>query len=66
MSTNPGAESWNDAGLSGLPLAEPVEAPAEPEEYLPPEPRPDLEDQAEEADVAEQAVQVPGDDDDYR
>lgn len=66
MSTIPGPETWEDAGLVEPPLAQPVEAPDEPEEYLPPEPRPDRLGEAEEADVAEQALDVPGDDDDYR
>jgi hypothetical protein len=67
VSTIPGPESWADAGLVEPPLAQPVELPEEPEEYLPPEPRPDLAGEAEEADVAEQAEEVPDDDvDDYR
>lgn len=67
MSTVPGPESWEDAGLAEPPLARPVEIPPEPEEYLPPEPRPDLAGEAEEADVAEQATEVPEDGvDDYR
>lgn len=67
MSTIPGPDSWTDAGLTEPPLAQPVELPPEPEEYLPPEPRPDREGKAAEADVAEQAAEVPEDDvDAYR
>lgn len=67
MSTTPGQDSWRDAGLTEPPLAQPVEAPEEPEDYLPPDPRPDLVGEAEEADVAEQVVEVPDDEtDDYR
>jgi hypothetical protein len=67
VSTIPGPESWSDAGLVEQPLARPVELPEEPEEYLPPEPRPDLDGEAAEADVAEQAAELPDDDvDDYR
>jgi hypothetical protein len=40
MSTIPGPDSWQDAGLVEPPVAQPVEAPAEAEEYLPLDPRP--------------------------
>lgn len=67
MSTIPGPESWLDAGLEEPPLAQPVEIPDDVEEYLPPDPRPDRLGEAEEADVAEQALEVPDDGvDDYR
>ncbi len=67
MSTIPGPESWLDAGLAEPPLAQPVEIPEDVEEYLPPDPRPDLVGEAEEADVAEQVLEVPDDEgDDYR
>lgn len=67
MSTVPGPESWVDAGLVEPELEDVVEATATPEEYSPPDPRPDLEGAAAEADVAEQAVEVPDDQgDDYR
>ena len=66
MSTIPGPESWQDAGLVEPPLAQPVEVPEEAEDYSPPEPRPDREGAAEEADVAEQAADLPEDpSDDY-
>lgn len=64
MSTIPGPDSWEDAGLVEPPLAQPVELPAEEEEYLPPEPRPDRAGRAAEADVAEQAAEVPSDEGD--
>ncbi len=67
MSTIPGPEAWRDAGLEELPLAQPVEIPEEPEDYVPPEPRPDLAGAAEEADVAEQVLEVADEDsDEYR
>ena len=61
MSTTPGPESWRDAGLSEPPLAQPGDVPEEAEDYVPPQPRPDREGAAEEADVAEQASDVPED-----
>lgn len=67
MSTIPGPESWQDAGIEEPPLAQPVEIPREVEEYHPPEPRPDREGKAEEADVAEQVIELTEDEsDDYR
>jgi hypothetical protein len=67
MSTIPGQASWHDAGLEEPPLAQPVELPDEPEDYVPPEPRPDLAGSAEEADVAEQVIEVAEDEsDEYR
>ena len=67
MSTIPGPESWLDAGLEEPPLAQPVEIPEDVEEYLPPDPRPDRLGEAEEADVAEQALEVSDDGvDEYR
>ena len=61
MSTIPGPESWQDAGLVEPPLAQPVEVPEDADDYMPPEPRPDREGAAEEADVAEQAADLPED-----
>ncbi len=61
MSTTPGPEAWQDAGLVEPSYATPVEVPDEPEEYLPPDPRPDRRGEAEEADVVEQALEVPDD-----
>lgn len=67
MSTTPGPDSWHDAGLDEPALTQPAELPDEPEEYLPSEPRPDLEGNAEEADVAEQVIEVGEDEsDEYR
>ena len=71
MSTVPGTESWRDAGLAtpdddtpknlveeeltppGAPDADDVE------DYSPRTPRPDLDGEADEADVVEQAAAVP-------
>ena len=74
MSTVPGSESWRDAGLApadpDVPLRLTDVDPAhqldeqEAEEYAPPFPRADLDDRAAEADVVEQAVEVPVDDED--
>ncbi len=68
MSTIPGESTWTDAGL----------VPQDPDEVreavddlqaagrVPAAARPDLEDQADESDVVEQAIDVPDDDaDDY-
>ena len=56
-----------DTSAAEPPLAQPVEMPPDPEEYLPPDPRPDDSLEAAEADVAEQVVEVPEDEsDDYR
>lgn len=67
MSTIPGSQSWRDAGLDDPGTGEPVslidevtqDAVASPEEYRPGTARPDLIDEADEADVADQAVVVP-------
>ncbi len=74
MSTVPGPQSWRDAGLAPVDTQEPlrltdVDADDVPdgrdaEEYAPPPARADLEGQAEEADVVEQAQEVPLDDED--
>ncbi|WP_277209049.1 hypothetical protein [Isoptericola croceus] len=74
MSTTP-SDAWRDAGLevpdettslveesSTSPAAPAHEA--ETDEYRPATPRPDLEGEASEADVAEQASAVPTPDDD--
>jgi hypothetical protein len=61
MTTVPGMESWRDAGIAAPDPAEPVEATNVAEDYLPDEPRPDLADEADEADVVEQAAAVPDD-----
>ena len=76
MSTVPGDDTWRDAGLveqdeEAVSLVEEVEgdydaAPEhERDEYRPHSARPDLEGEADEADVAEQASAVPGAEDDY-
>ncbi len=77
MSTVPGPQSWQDAGLTGPELAEPAVIDvtdidvtdvdvAEVGEHEPDEPRPDLEGLADPADVAEQAAALPDDErDDY-
>jgi hypothetical protein len=73
MSTVPGSESWHDAGLdtpdddTPRSLVEEETRPGapddeEPEDYEPATPRPDLEGEADEADVVEQASVVPLDD----
>ncbi|MBD7919524.1 hypothetical protein H9657_14730 [Cellulomonas sp. Sa3CUA2] len=72
MSTVPGSESWRDAGLAPadteLPLrltdVDEAEVPdtSGAEEYTPGFPRADREDRATEADVVEQATEVPLDD----
>lgn len=67
MSTVPGEQSWRDAGLVDPDAHEPVNLVDEAqspsadsgEEYHPGTARPDLSDQASEADVADQAVVVP-------
>jgi hypothetical protein len=59
MSTVPGQDSFNDAGLAEpLPGVPPQ---IEGEGYEPDGPRPDLRGEAGEADVAEQKVDVPDD-----
>jgi hypothetical protein len=72
MSTVPGDQSWQDAGLSepaltDLPEVEPDDdRDARDGAYEPPEPRPDLSGEADPGDVSEQATPVPDDDrDDY-
>lgn len=78
MSTVPRNDAWRDAGLAEpddevVSLVEEVEDPGpgvedtehEIDEYTPRTPRPDLEGEANEADVVEQASTVPTDDDDY-
>lgn len=66
MSTLPGDPAWRDAGLlpadPDLPLRLGDEPPADPDDYVPPPARPDLDAAADEADVAEQAAEVPVDD----
>ncbi|HLS25451.1 MAG TPA: hypothetical protein VK063_06215 [Beutenbergiaceae bacterium] len=67
MSTIPGDESWNDAGLVDPDAHEPVNLVDEVsrtsadsgEDYTPGTPRPDLFGEASEADVADQAVALP-------
>lgn len=76
MGTLAGAHFWDDESQGEAkqenteaepPLAQPVEMPPDAEEYLPPDPRPDQAGGAAEADVAEQAAEVPEDEsDDYR
>lgn len=68
MSTIPGQDSWRDAGLTSERPDEPVDlrvAPQEDsaEEYEPAAPRPDVDGEATEADVAEQALVVELDED---
>ena len=70
MSTVPGAEAWRDAGLvtpDDVPTnlveeksqGEPTPSPEDAEDYTPGTPRPDLDGEAAEADVVEQAAVVP-------
>jgi hypothetical protein len=73
MSTLPGPDSWRDAGLVPPEDAEAdsthepdeyvppagVDPTHEPDEYVPDVPRPDSEGEANEADVVEQALEVP-------
>lgn len=58
MSTLPGPDSWRDAGLDPPEDAE-VDATHDPDEYVPDAPRPDNDGDAAEADVVEQALDVP-------
>lgn len=61
VSTLPGPDSWEDAGLLPPPPARPVEIPADEEGDVPAVPRPghsDSSDLAPGADVAEQAAAV--------
>lgn len=72
MSTVPGPQSWRDAGLAPVDTEQPLrltdtDTDAVPderdeEEYEPAPPRPDREGTAEEADVVDQAAEVPVDD----
>ncbi|HEV6954681.1 MAG TPA: hypothetical protein VKY86_15705 [Promicromonospora sp.] len=62
MSTLPGPDSWHDAGLVPPEEAE-VDPTHEPDEYVPGAPRPDADGDADEADVVEQALDVPADPD---
>lgn len=73
MSTVPGPQSWSDAGLAPVDTEVPLRLTDVPdddaapdardaEEYTPPFPRADREGLAEEADVVEQATEVPLDD----
>lgn len=67
MSTVPGPDAWRDAGLvpadpdvpARLTDDEDAPEPADPEEYTPDFPRADLEGAADEADVVEQDIEVP-------
>jgi hypothetical protein len=66
MSTTP-QDAWADAGLippenAEVPEPRRITTPVEPE-HQPAAPRPDLRDEADESDVVEQALDVPGDDD---
>jgi hypothetical protein len=72
MSTVPGPEAWRDAGLAPVEPDEPrrlgdEDAPDEdsesPEDYSPEFARADREDRANEADVVEQDIEVPIDED---
>jgi len=58
MSTLPGPDSWRDAGLVPPEDAR-AETVDEPDEYVPDAPRPDADGAADEADVVEQALDVP-------
>ncbi|MFD6141424.1 hypothetical protein [Promicromonospora sp. NPDC060271] len=60
MSTLPGPDSWRDAGLDPPEDTE-VDATHDPDEYVPDAPRPDSDGAAAEADVVEQALDVPAD-----
>ena len=71
MSTVPGPQSWQDAGLTPIDPDEPRRLadevgepapPADPEDYAPGFARDDLEGEADEADVLEQDTEVPLDD----
>jgi hypothetical protein len=66
MSTLAGANIWEDdgdrdTGPAEPALAQPVQMPPDEEEFLPADPRPDRSGEADEADVAEQALEVPED-----
>ncbi len=70
MSIVPGDPAWRDAGLEPVDPEPPLrlgddvpgDAVDDPEEYAPGAPRPDLDAAADEADVVEQAAEVPLDD----
>lgn len=74
MSTVPGPGSWRDAGLAPVDDAQPlgladlgaadVPDAQDAEEHAPAPARADLDGRADEADVVEQALEVPLDDDD--
>jgi hypothetical protein len=78
MSTLPGPDSWRDTGLEPPEEAEvdtthepdeyvpdpEVDPTHEPDEYVPDVPRPDSDGAANEADVVEQALEVPEPEDD--
>ena len=76
MSTTPGDETQRDAGLvpDDAPTRDDVDHlthrrlpepdALDEDEYVPAVPRPDLDGEADEADVVEQADEVPPDDDD--
>lgn len=80
MSTVPGNDAWRDAGLVPVDpdaparLTDPADEPEldalperpDPEDHKPAVPRPDLADAANEADVVEQAAEVPIDDDEVQ
>ncbi|MBU4337531.1 MAG: hypothetical protein KJ548_13310 [Actinobacteria bacterium] len=65
MSTVPGEPTWRDAGLrpvvpeEPVRLTEPVDVPADPEDYRPGPARPDLDAAADEADVLDQDTETP-------
>jgi len=73
MSTVPGSDAWRDAGLEPAELDVPAslvdddqdaaDETADPEEYMPGFARGDRDDRAAEADVVEQGIEVPVDDD---
>ena len=73
MSTLPGKDAWRDAGIEPVEQEVPasivddededVRQEPDPEEYTPGFPRGDRDGQAAEADVVEQAIEVPVDDD---
>jgi hypothetical protein len=71
MSTVPGDRSWQDAGLvepalTDLPEVAAEEPSTQDDTYTPEDPRPDLVDEADPGDVAEQRARVPEDErDDY-
>ena len=66
----PGSDAWKDAGLAPVDpdgprsLTDDVDATEDPEEYEPGFARADRDDRADEADVVEQDIEVPSDDED--